>query len=133
MNSTPSLTDFRLCRRIAIVAAASGWGLLAGCVHHPIIVQTPAPTVIQTPAAAPAQPPPMIVVNQAPPAPLQDTMAPQPSPQDVWIPGYWAWRNNQQQWIQGHWEIPPHPGATWVPARWEQNGNEYEFVDGYWQ
>ncbi len=124
------------------MALVGGTGFaMAGCSHRPIIVQTPAPTVIQTPASAPAMAdaapapaaPPVIVVNQAPPAPLQDTMLPQPSPQDVWIPGYWAWRNNQQQWIAGHWEIPPHSGATWVAPRWEQRGNDYVFIDGYWQ
>lgn len=113
---------------------------LAGCVHRPVIVQTPAPTVIQAPAPAAATPPPaattpppVIVVNQPPPAPLRDTMSPQPAPDEVWIPGYWAWRDNQQQWIAGHWETPPHPGATWVPPRWEQRGSDWVFVDGYWQ
>jgi hypothetical protein len=129
------------CARRAIVwpvAGVAGAFVFAGCSHRPIIVQTPAPTVIQAPASAAAPvaattPPPLIVVNQPPPAPLQETQSPQPSPQDVWIPGYWAWRNNQQQWIPGHWEVPPHPGATWIPARWEQRGSEYVFVDGYWQ
>lgn len=60
-------------------------------------------------------------------------MPPQPSPESVWIPGYWAWRNNQQQWVAGQWQIPPRPGATWVPARWEPRGSEYVFIDGYWQ
>lgn len=85
------------------------------------------------PAPTPTGSPAVIVVNQPPPAPLHDTQAPQPSSQHVWIPGYWAWRGNQQQWIAGHWEVPPRAGATWVGARWEQRGSDYVFVDGYWQ
>jgi hypothetical protein len=137
MNST-QLFGPAPVRSLAITLGALSGLVVAGCSHRPIIVQTPAPTVIQTPAAAPAmaQPvsaPPVVVVNQPPPAPLPESMTSQPSPQHVWIPGYWAWRNNQQQWVGGHWELPPRPGATWVPSRWEQRGSEYVFVDGYWQ
>lgn len=138
MNSTQYLYAASVRRWVPCLAGGAAL-LVAGCSHRPIVVQTPAPTVIQTPPAATTEaapaptPPAVIVVNQAPPAPLQDTMPPQPSPQHVWIPGYWAWRNNQQQWITGHWEIPPHPGATWVEPRWEQRGSEYVFIDGYWQ
>jgi len=137
MNSIIKSCPIQAVAFLALVTG--GTGFLAGCGHRPIIVQTPAPTVIQAPAApAPAAavattPPPVVVVDQAPRAPLPETQAPQPSPQDVWIPGYWAWRDNQQQWIAGHWELPPSPGATWVPARWEQRGSEYVFVDGYWR
>ena len=137
MNPTQILrAPHRTAGPILIIAGAAV-ALTAGC-HRPIIVQAPPATVIQqapAPAVAPAAttPPPVIVVNQPPPAPLHDTQVPQPSPEDVWIPGYWAWRNNQQQWIPGHWAVPPHPGATWVPARWEQRGSEYVFIDGYWQ
>jgi hypothetical protein len=131
---------------VAAVSIVGGVVTLAfaGCGHRPIIVQTPSPTVVQTPAPAPTimtAPPPaptpptheVIVVNQAPPPPRPDTVAPQPSPEHVWIAGYWAWRDNQQQWVPGHWEIPPRPGATWIPARWEQRGSEYVFIEGYWQ
>jgi len=134
MNSIPTFPAPRAGALLVLVTV--GALSFAGCSHRPIIVQTPAPTVIQSQAPAPAPamtPPPLVVVNQAPPAPLQETQSPQPSQQHVWINGYWAWRANQQQWIPGHWEMPPRPGATWVPARWEPRGSEYVFVDGYWQ
>ncbi|HVU36288.1 MAG TPA: YXWGXW repeat-containing protein [Opitutaceae bacterium] len=139
MNSITTSGRFHSRIVAAVGGLAAALLMCSGCVHHPIIVQTPAPTVIQasTPAPAEAAPspaqPPVIVVNQPPPAPLQDSMSPQPSSQDVWIKGYWAWRDNQQQWVPGHWEVPPHPGATWIPARWEQRGSDYVFIDGYWQ
>jgi hypothetical protein len=60
-------------------------------------------------------------------------MTPKPSSDYVWIPGYWAWRLGQQQWIAGHWETPPHPGAKWVAPRWDHQGDGYVFVQGYWQ
>ena len=34
-----------------------------------------------------------LVVNEAPPAaPKQDVILAQPSPQHVWQPGYWTWK-----------------------------------------
>lgn len=74
----------------------------------------------------------MIVVTQAPPAPQQEVALAQPSPQHVWIRGYWTWRDNQYQWMSGHWELPPNSGSVWVAPRWEQEGNAYRFHEGYW-
>lgn len=109
----------------------------SGCVRRTVVVQTPPATVIQqapamTMAPAPATPP-VVVLKEAPPAPRFEEMSPKPASDYVWIPGYWAWRAGQQQWVAGHWEVPPHVGAKWVAPKWERQGDGYMFIQGYWQ
>ena len=73
-------------------------------------------------ANEPAAPTRGMVVSGPPPPPQQDAPTPQPSPQAVWVPGYWHWTGAQYTWIPGHWETPP-PGVTWAAPR-------YSLVDG---
>ena len=56
----------------------------------------------------------------------------QPTPQHVWLAGFWTWRNDRYEWMAGHWELPPNSGSVWVSPRWEQQGNAYRFYEGYW-
>jgi hypothetical protein len=74
-----------------------------------------------------------IIVTQAPPAMQQEVVLAQPSPQHVWLPGYWTWRNERYEWMAGHWELPPNSGSVWVAPRWEQEGNAFRFYEGYWK
>jgi hypothetical protein len=69
---------------------------------------------------------------QAPPAVQQEVPPPRPSSDHTWVPGYWTWKNNQYQWMAGHWERAPRLGAVWVPPRWQQEGNSWRFFEGYW-
>jgi hypothetical protein len=130
---TSSWGPARVALGAAVVVA-----LLGGCGRRPIVVQAPPATVIQQPAptqivtAAPTAPS-VVVMREAPPPPRHEPMTPQPASDYVWIPGYWAWRNGQQMWVVGHWEVPPHTGARWVSPRWERQGDGYIFVQGYWQ
>jgi len=71
-------------------------------------------------------------VTQTPPPPQAEVVIAQPSPRHVWIPGYWTWRNDEYEWMAGHWELPPNSGSVWVAPRWEQEGNAYRFYEGYW-
>ncbi|MEZ6116388.1 MAG: hypothetical protein R3C28_07430 [Pirellulaceae bacterium] len=52
----------------------------------------------------------------------------------IWIPGYWAWddERNEYIWISGLWRKPPQ-GRTWVPGTWTQDGDVYRWVSGYWE
>jgi len=75
----------------------------------------------------------LIIVTQAPPAPPPQVVVAQPTPNHVWIPGYWTWRNERYEWMAGHWEVPPRAGAQWVNPRWENEGNAYRFFEGYWK
>jgi hypothetical protein len=75
-----------------------------------------------------------IIVTEAPPALQSEVVLAQPSPNYVWVAGYWTWRNNGNgyQWIAGHWELPPNRNSVWVAPTWQRQGNAYKFTEGYW-
>lgn len=138
-----------------VVLHVSGVALLAlgasGCARRAIVVQAPPATVIQSPAPAPApasttviQAPPaaapaptgrdVIFVKEAPPPPRDEPPPPPaPSSEYKWVPGYWMSRDGRQEWVAGHWEMPPRTSATWVSPRWERRGDGYVFIEGYWR
>lgn len=131
-------------------------GLFAGCASEPEshVVSAPPPVVspnttvttsstttstpvvtTTTPVATTATvavPTNTIVVAQPPPAAQQEVVLARPSPDHIWIDGYWTWRNSRYEWMAGHWEIPPRSGSVWVAPRWEREGNAYRFYEGYW-
>jgi len=88
----------------------------------------------------PAPPRPVlteVVVRQPPPPPLrEEAIITAPSPQHVWVSGYWTW-NNGWIWVSGHWELSPQRLAqrltVWVPGQWVQNGYEWVWRPGHWE
>jgi hypothetical protein len=138
---------------LALFAVCGAMALLAGCASEPssVVVSAPpppppsaaapatvysAPAVNQSQPVAVAVPSPVggssIVVMQAPPAAQQEIPTPRPTASHVWVPGYWTWKNNQYQWMAGHWEVPPRSGAVWIPPRWQPEGTSWRFFEGYW-
>lgn len=71
------------------------------------------------------QPPEMI--EELPPdkRPVGDNIA--------WIPGYWAWDDDQGDfiWISGIWRNLP-PGRQWVPGYWAAASSRWQWTSGYW-
>jgi hypothetical protein len=74
---------------------------------------------------APKEPP--AAVEEVPPdeKPAGDNVA--------WIPGYWAWDDDQKQfiWVSGFWRDLP-PGQSWVPGYWTHADQGAQWVSGYW-
>jgi hypothetical protein len=56
-----------------------------------------------------------------------------PSPDHVWVGGYWGGSPGHYVWTGGHWEKPARRGAVWVAPRWETHGHDQVFVKGYWR
>lgn len=81
--------------------------LLVGCSSFerprppPVAVQPPA--TIQHERVVVREP---VVVRDAPP-PRMGAIAVVPSPQHVWVPGYWTRRGDDWAWQSGHWELRP--------------------------
>ncbi len=80
-------------------------------------------------------PEPGLVVNIAPPDPIEE-LPPEEKPEgdDVdWIPGYWSWEDDSNDfiWISGIWRNIP-PGRQWVPGYWRQVEDGYQWVSGFW-
>jgi hypothetical protein len=86
----------------------------------------------QTVYTTQGQPTNTIIVTQAPPAVQAEVILARPSPDHVWIAGYWTWRENRYEWMAGHWELPPHSNSVWVAPRWEPENGSYRFYEGYW-
>lgn len=76
-------------------------------------------------------------VSQPPPAPppLQggDVMTAAPTPNAIWVPGYWSYDGRGYNWMAGKWEIPPPTARTYVAAHWQYRDGTYVFMQPYWQ
>ncbi len=75
------------------------------------------------------------VVPKKPPEPIEE-LPPEAKPADenvVWIPGYWAWDDDREDFIyvSGVWRVPPQ-GQRWVPGYWTQSDAGYQWVAGFW-
>ncbi|MBI2479279.1 MAG: YXWGXW repeat-containing protein, partial [Planctomycetia bacterium] len=51
----------------------------------------------------------------------------------VWIPGYWGWDQERDDflWISGVWRVPP-PGHRWIPGYWTEAAEGYQWISGFW-
>lgn len=74
-----------------------------------------------------------VVVHAAPPPLRADVITVAPSPEHVWVSGYWVWRNDDWAWQSGYWEPRPHPKAEWVPGQWVATSSGWLWKDGRWR
>jgi hypothetical protein len=80
----------------ALLAAAS-LVLVSACTHESVERETSREVVSPV---SPASPPPNVIVRQPPPPPREEARMASPSPEYVWVPGYWLW-DNGWVWVQG--------------------------------
>jgi hypothetical protein len=73
-----------------------------------------------------------IIVREAPPAPIVETVVVSPGPGFVWVSGGWMW-HDRWVWERGHWDRPPRVGVVWVPHRYVYRGGVHVFVRGGWR
>jgi len=104
--------------------------LPAGC---EALASGPVHEAFASPVASDAQT--SVTVSVQPPAPLQEA-PPENKPAVagvVWVPGYWAWDANRNDfvWVSGCWRNPP-PNTCWVAGYWLQVGSAWQWVNGYW-
>jgi hypothetical protein len=64
-----------------------------------------------------------------PPAPRAYRVPRQPSPDYVWVEGYWYPQAGRYRWHNGYWTRPPYEGAYWVEPYY--TGGEY--FAGHWE
>jgi hypothetical protein len=81
------------------------------------------------------RPQPSPVVPRQPPAPV-DELPPDQRPEGdnvIWIPGYWAWDNDRNDfiWVSGVWRDVP-PGRQWVPGTWQKVDDGWQWTPGFW-
>ena len=79
-------------------------------------------------------PEPGIVAPKAPTTLIEEIPPNQKPEGDVqWIPGYWAWddERNEYIWVSGIWRVLP-PDRQWVPGYWTPVRQGYQWISGYW-
>ncbi len=81
------------------------------------------------------QPEPGPVVPKQPPDPIEE-VPPDEKPEGdnvQWIPGYWAWDDEQTNflWVSGFWRVPP-PARTWVSGHWQEVDTGWQWTNGFW-
>ncbi len=73
-------------------------------------------------------------IEQAPPAPIRELTPAQTDPDTIWIPGYWEWdgERNDFVWVSGIWRQPP-PNHLWIPGQWQEvEQNQWVWIKGFW-
>ncbi len=93
--------------------------LVAGLLAGVVLVSVP---------AARAQISVGIFIGAPPPPRVVRVLPPEPSPDYVWVQGYWYPVGRRYVWHGGYWTRPPYEGARWVMPRYE--GHRY--YEGYW-
>ena len=90
-------------------------------------------TMISTQSSANVVQSTTTVVEQAPPAPLQETViVERPGPGYVWIGGEWVW-NGGWFWHAGYWAYPPGPSVVWVSGSWNRGPRGWVHQPGHWR
>jgi hypothetical protein len=80
------------------------------------------------------QPTTEVIITTAPPPPRREVIVGvAPSPNHVWVGGYWAWNGRAHVWMPGCWVARPHANATWVAGRWETRGGGHVWIAGGWR
>jgi hypothetical protein len=67
----------------------------------------------------------------APPPQRVEAPTLQPSPNHVWIPGYWKWAGVNYEWNDGRW-VKAKKNRVWVPGIWERSGARWVWKPGKW-
>lgn len=70
-----------------------------------------------------------VTIGQAPPPPVVYRVPPQPSPEFVWVEGYWYPQGHKYRWHDGYWTRAPFVGAYWVQPYYESG----RYFAGYWE
>ena len=90
-------------------------------------------TMIITQSSANAVQSTVTVVEQAPPAQLQETVVvAQPGPDYVWIGGEWVW-NSGWYWRTGYWGHRPYSNAIWIGGSWNRGPRGWVHEPGRWR
>ncbi|HZE95877.1 MAG TPA: hypothetical protein VE981_02510 [Planctomycetota bacterium] len=56
-----------------------------------------------------------------------------PSPNYVWVGGYWSRYHDNWRWVGGRWAARPHANAVWVDGRWDHRPRGNVWVGGRWR
>ena len=73
-----------------------------------------------------------VVVNEAPPPERVEVVTVAPSPNHIWVRGYWSWSGRGWVWVPGRWEHR-RAGHEWTPGHWQRRAHGWVWVPGHWR
>jgi hypothetical protein len=73
-----------------------------------------------------------VAITVAPPPIPVYVQPPIPGPGYIWVPGYWAWGDDDYYWVPGTWVLAPTVGYLWTPGYWHWRDDGYYWRAGYW-
>ena len=73
-----------------------------------------------------------VIVTEQAPATRVEVIPVAPSPNHVWIGGYWSHHGGSWVWVDGRYVVRPRPHAVWVPGHWERHPRGWLWVYGRW-
>src|SRR5215207_1710579 len=73
-----------------------------------------------------------VAIAVAPPPIPVYVQPPIPGPGYIWVPGYWAWGDDDYYWVPGTWVLAPTVGYLWTPGYWYWRDTGYYWRAGYW-
>lgn len=81
----------------------------------------------------PVKPVPVSVAPPAIPVEVRPEIASELQEQAVWIPGYWEWDAETDDfiWVSGIWRFPP-PGSKWIEGQWVRTEAGFMREPGGW-
>jgi hypothetical protein len=103
--------------------------------QHPIEVLTRGPLHEAFAQPFDVKPEPGKLIPKEPPPPVPEE-PPEQKPQAdnvQWIPGYWAWDGQRQEfmWVSGVYRVPPQD-RTFIPGYWQHTADGWRWVPGFW-
>ena len=96
------------------------------------VYEQPQPVYQQPQVQEVYQPPVDVQIESAPPPPQVEVIPAAPSPNHIWIAGYWGWRGGRHFWYPGRYEVR-RVGQTWEAASWSRNGRYWRYAPGRWR
>lgn len=70
-----------------------------------------------------------IRIGPPPPPRVVRVLPPRPSPEFIWVDGYWYPVGHRYRWHEGYWTRPPYARARWVGPHYDGE----QFFAGYWE
>ncbi len=67
------------------------------------------------------------------PAPIREVRTPQPTPEAIWIDGFYEWAGGEWVWLAGTWSQPPVQDAIWIPTVEVNLGGRTVIRPGSWR
>ena len=113
-----------MMRALLLTLAALG-ALTQVCCRHRVVV-------VEHDAAYSAGSRDELIVADAPPAAQKEVVPAAPSPDYVWVSGYWTRCYNGWVWMPGCHVLRPRHHAVWVSGYWERHPRGWVWVYGRW-